>query len=255
MLKTLGIIEASPAATRSTRTDLFRNLPLRRIAGQPLVEWVVRRVTEAQRLDGVIVVLANTAEGKRIASLVPPDMPVFLIDEPDPLSRVVAAMREYQTMAVVRVRVDSPFVDPELIDGLIRAAESERNNDYISYCSSDGRPAVLSRLGIFAEWCRAEALRRADRETTRVADRLDVTRYVYSHPGTFQVRLVPIPAKLDRQDVRLTLNGQEDWDHMEQILDALGSECLNWQRIAGLLDQQPALRQRMAVLNRADRGS
>ena len=255
MLKTLGIIEASPATARSARADLFSSLALRRFAGQLLVEWVVRRVSESQRLDGVIVVLAQTAEGKQIASLVPPDIPVFLSREPDPLSRVVAAIREYKTVAVVRVRVDCPFVDPEQIDGLIRAASSERDCDYISYCSSDGRPAALSRLGIFAEWCRAQALRRADRETKRLADRLDVTRYIYSHPATFQVRLIPIPEKLDRQDVRLTIDGQEDWDHMELILDALGSECLNWQRIAGLLDQQPALRQRMAVLNRADRGS
>jgi spore coat polysaccharide biosynthesis protein SpsF len=254
MLKTLGIIEASSTATRPGRHRLFNNLAFRRLAGQSLVEWVVRRVTEAQRLDGVIVLAEDTAEGKLVASLVPPDIPVFLGSQCDPLSRVVAAIREYHTVSVVRVRVDSPFVDPELIDGLIRAAGTGRDCDYVSYCSSDGRPAVLSKIGIFAEWCRAEALRRADREANRTVDRLDVTRYLYTHPGAFQVRLIPIPEKLDRQDVRLTLDGQEDWDHMEQILDALGSECLNWQRIAGLLDQQPALRRRMAVLNRADRG-
>ena len=66
------------------------------------------------------------------------------------------------------------------------------------------------------------------------------------------MRLIQVPAALDRDDVRLTVEEQEDWEHAEAIFEALGPESLDWQRIAGLLDQQPALRQRMAVLNQAD---
>jgi spore coat polysaccharide biosynthesis protein SpsF (cytidylyltransferase family) len=43
---------------------------------------------------------------------------------------------------------------------------------------------------------------------------------------------------------------EEDWDHAEAIYEALGPERLDWQRIARLLDHQPALRSRMAALNR-----
>ena len=46
----------------------------------------------------------------------------------------------------------------------------------------------------------------------------------------------------------------EDWEHAEAIFDALGPESLDWQGIAGLLEQQPALRQRMALLNREAAG-
>jgi spore coat polysaccharide biosynthesis protein SpsF (cytidylyltransferase family) len=51
--------------------------------------------------------------------------------------------------------------------------------------------------------------------------------------------------------VRLTIGGEEDWEHAQAIYDALGPDEMSWQRIAGLLDQQPELRQRMAVLNRS----
>ena len=54
----------------------------------------------------------------------------------------------------------------------------------------------------------------------------------------------------DREDVRLTIANDEDWDHALAIYEALGPERLDWQRIARLLDHQPALRSRMAVLNR-----
>jgi spore coat polysaccharide biosynthesis protein SpsF (cytidylyltransferase family) len=50
--------------------------------------------------------------------------------------------------------------------------------------------------------------------------------------------------------VRLTIDLDEDWDHALAIYEALGPERLDWQRIARLLDHQPALRSRMAALNR-----
>ena len=37
---------------------------------------------------------------------------------------------------------------------------------------------------------------------------------------------------------------------VQEIFDALGPDSLDWQGIAGLLDQHPALRKRMADLNR-----
>lgn len=252
MLKTLGIVEASCATGRSPQTDHDSRLAMRRLRGQPLVEWVVRRVSEAQRLDGVIVVLAEDRHGEQAAELVPPDIPVFISNRSDPLGRMADAVQKYPTRAVVRVGLECPFIDPALIDGLIRTAERYRNYDYIGFCFGDGRPTALSKLGVFAEWFRAEALRRADHESSSQVDRRSVTRYLYSHPETFQLRLIPIPAQLDRSDVRLTIDGQEDWEHAEQILDALGPEGLDWQRIAGLLDQHPALRKRMASLNRGD---
>ena len=81
-------------------------------------------------------------------------------------------------------------------------------------------------------------------------DREHVTRYLYSHPEKFNLRLIPAPTEIDREDVRLTVDLDEDWDHALAIYEALGPERLDWQRIARLLDHQPALRSRMAALNR-----
>jgi spore coat polysaccharide biosynthesis protein SpsF len=142
-----------------------------------------------------------------------------------------------------------PFVDPELIDRLVRTAGSNTGCDYIGYFLLDGRPAVLSKVGLFAEWCRAEAIERAAKEAKSAADRDEPTRYIYSHPDQFQLRFIPVPATLDRHDVRLAMDVEEDWELAHIIFDALGPEGLDWHRIAALLDQQPWLRERMAVLN------
>jgi spore coat polysaccharide biosynthesis protein SpsF (cytidylyltransferase family) len=76
-----------------------------------------------------------------------------------------------------------------------------------------------------------------------------VTRYLYSHPEQFHVRLVPGPIELDREDLRLTVDLEEDLEHAQAIYEALGPE-VDWQGIAEMLDGQPMLRSRMAQLNR-----
>jgi spore coat polysaccharide biosynthesis protein SpsF len=207
-------------------------------------------VTDCQRLDAVIVATGDEPGGQALAELVPPDVPLFVGSETDVLSRFAAALDRFPAYAVVRVCADNPFVDPVLIDRLVRTADLHPECDYISYCSQSGRPAILSAVGVYAEWCRADALLRAHREATDAADREHVTRYLYSHPERFRVRLIPGPLQLDRDDVRLTVDIEEDWEHAQAIYEALGPEELDWQRIAELLDQQPDLRRRMAVLNR-----
>jgi spore coat polysaccharide biosynthesis protein SpsF len=106
-------------------------------------------------------------------------------------------------------------------------------------------------VGVYAEWIRGSAVRKADRAARDATDRQHVTRYIYSHPEKFQLRLMPAPERIDRDDVRLSLLDDEDWEHALTIYDALGPEGLEWQRIAELLDHQPRLRSRMAALNRA----
>ena len=245
MLKTLGIVQACFGSAR------FRCIVHRKLGGRSLLEWVVRRVTDCMRLDGVIVVACDVAEHRFVRDLVPTDVPVFVGSQPDPLSRFASALEEYPAEAAVRVRADNPFIDPGLIDRLVTTAQEHPNCDYVSYCSRDGRPAILSPVGVYAEWFRSAALRRAARATQSRADREDVTRYIYSHPEKFKLRLIPAPTQIDRDDVRLTVDIEEDWDHALAIFEALGPEAMDWQRIAELLDHQPDLRRRMAALNRA----
>lgn len=243
MLKNLGIVQACFSSPR------LRFNSARKIGGKSVLEWVVRRVTDCQRLDGVIVLTSDAVENHFVSQLVPLDVPVFVSNRPDALGRFVAAIDEYPAESIVRVCADYPFTDPMLIDRLITTAEAHANCDYVSYWSRDGRPAILSPVGMYAEWIRTAALRKAHRKATTPAERSAVTQCLYSHPESFNLRLIPAPTRIDRDDVRLKVDFEEDWEHALTIYEALGPE-LDWQRIADLLDQQPALRRRMASLNR-----
>jgi spore coat polysaccharide biosynthesis protein SpsF len=244
MLKTLGIVEAcfrSPAA---------RARASRKLGGKSVLEWVVRRATDCQQLGGVIVVLSDNPESRSLSKLVPADVPVYAARQSDPLGCLAAALGEYPSEAAVRIGTAYPFVDPQLIDRLVIAAETRAEWDYVGYRSRDGRPAILSPTGVYAEWFRSEALRRAARRTRDPLDREQPTRHLYSHPDKFRIQLIPVPEQIDREDVRLCVDMEEDFDHAVAIFEALGHE-LDYQRIASLLHHQPALRNRMAAINRA----
>jgi spore coat polysaccharide biosynthesis protein SpsF len=215
-----------------------------------LLEWVVRRVTESLLLDQVVIV-TDGEQSELIERLAPANVTVFVGPQPDSLGRVTAAVRHFDADQFVRVPLCCPFVDPELIDRLVCTAAANPACDYIGYFSIDGRPAVLSRVGLFAEWCSARAIVRANSLAKNLDDRANSLQYVFSHAELFQLRFIPIPEKLDRSDVRLTVEADEDWDIAHLIFEALGPDRLDWRRIVGLLDEHPALRERMATLNEA----
>ena len=83
-------------------------------------------------------------------------------------------------------------------------------------------------------------------------ERGDPARFFYSHREIFSVKKIPVPAKLDRDDLRLAIRDEEDWENVEMILEALGPESLDWQYITSLLDRHPTVCQRMAEHNRAE---
>lgn len=245
MTKTLGLVEV-PARHQATR--LVRSLPLRRFGGKSFLEWVVRRVSDCQLLDQVVVLSAEEDESQ-VKRSIPPDVDVLPRDPIDPLASFAAAIKTCGASAVVQVRLENPFVDPSLIDRLVVSAESSGGCDYASYACRERRPALLSRVGLFAEWCGADAIQRASVKATRAEDRQDAARFLHSHPELFQLRLVPVPDALDRHDLRLALHVEEDWDLAHVIYEALGPDGLDWRRITGLLDHQPSIRRRMADLN------
>lgn len=245
MSTTLCIVEV-PAASEQGKSSLAS----RRFANSTLLEWVVRRVTESLLVEQVAVI-SESPQLESLRRVLPPNVWVSTEAHADHLERLAASARAADASTVVRVSIDRPFVDPSLIDRLVCDANAHPGVDYVGYVLEDGRSALQARLGVFAELYRSDAIFRADCLAETAADRADLTRFICSQPDSFRLRLLRAPASLDRPDIRLSIDGDEDWEHANLIFEALGPERLDWQEIAQLLADQPALRERMAVLNDA----
>jgi spore coat polysaccharide biosynthesis protein SpsF len=254
MVTTLAVVEVHPAVEELRPGSPLAGIARRRFGGKSLLEWVVRRVSEAERICGIVVLAGDDSHAKSLCATCPPDARVFHATADDALGRLAEAVRMFPCKGIVRLNVSSPFIDPQLLDRLVAAAVSS-GCDYASFTFSDGRPVIQSKLGVFAEWCHPDAVLRADRLATHWSDRAEATRYLYSRPDLFSLHMLTVPAQLDRDDLRLAIHDEEDWEEVQDILDALGPESLDWQYITALLDRQPTIRARMAQRNRAAAGA
>jgi spore coat polysaccharide biosynthesis protein SpsF (cytidylyltransferase family) len=159
---------------------------------------------------------------------------------------------------IVMLRLDCPLVDPCLLDRLVNAVREEPWVDYATFHSvrdsvDDRLRALLqTQLGLFVEYFSVEALRKLDDRLTNRAERDRFEGQVSAYSDDFKLRLLALPTALDRGDLRFSLRHQDDWAHAEQIVEALGDERLEWQRLVDLLQRQPEWRDRMASLNRAE---
>jgi spore coat polysaccharide biosynthesis protein SpsF len=249
MVSTLAVVEVHPAIEHLPFGSPLAGMARRRFGGKSLLEWVIRRVSDADRIAGIVVLAGDDLFSRQLCEHCPPDARVFFSKASDPLGRLAEVSRSLLGDAIVRLNVSHPFIDPDLIDRLITAAEAS-GCDYATFSLRDGRPVTQSKLGVFAEWCRSLAVQRAHRLATGPADRAEATRYLYSRPDLFSRNMIAVPPRLDRDDMRLAIDDEEDWEELQTILDALGPESLDWQYIASLLDRQPTMRERMADRNR-----
>ncbi len=233
MLKTLGIVKGA------LLTPKQRHHLARRLEGKSVLEWVVRQMTDCLRLDGVVVVADEGSEGDLVRDLTPSDVPVFSTRAEDTLDMLWRTLEKFPKDSCVLIGADWPFLDPTIIDQLVRMADVEQGCDYAAYqfmneIFSAGRP-----YGLFPEWYRSETVR-------KIAGRIDdaIHRQL---PGTFfldnqkdyHVELLPVPAGLDQQDsIRFTFDDESDWDDILDLHDALDLEVLDIQKIGSLLENR-----------------
>ena len=242
---TLGVIEFNAEAYDSESKSQLGALARRRLGNASVLEWVARRVSESLQIDKVVVVAGDGPLSELARQCTPSNITLFVSPESNSLGRLLSAAQKYGAESVVRVCVNNPFIDPVLIDRLVAAAKQDGGCEYVGFADPNGERLDGAR-GMLAEWFSVGAIERACKLGGG-----DGTAAISEQPSLFQSLSIPAPSPLAQQDVRLIIDVEEDWEHAQVIYDALGPESLDWQGITELLYRQPAIRERMAVLNRS----
>jgi 3-deoxy-manno-octulosonate cytidylyltransferase (CMP-KDO synthetase) len=108
-----GIVPARFASTR------LPGKPLARIAGRPLIQYVVERCNKAKSLSGVIV----ATDDARIADVAKKFCRVEMTrsDHPSGSDRIAEVAARLSCDAIVNIQGDEPLIDPEVIDAVADA--------------------------------------------------------------------------------------------------------------------------------------
>ncbi|MHC2070385.1 glycosyltransferase family protein [Bremerella sp. T1] len=253
-MKNLAIVQiddeiALAPGTPTSSGILPSKLAARKLNSAPLVEWLVRRISEAELVDGIVVVMPDTQAYHDLAGLIPLDIPCHFSKKETPLARLADASKVYPSEAIVRVPLETPFCDPILIDQLLITAQRHGEKDYIGYNLEDGCPASQSSIGLFSEWIRSSALAKANAEVKANEDAYRVDTSFLNYPEMFSLEMLPVPDSLNRGDLRFSVSNDEDWEELLAIVDALGADALQWQDVVRIIDTQPTIRNRMAQRN------
>ncbi len=186
------------------------------LGGRPVLEWVVSRLRDSRELAGVVVATSDDPSDDPVAEAAP----ARVVRGPlaDVLGRYAIAARELEFEGLVRITADCPLIDPAVVDEVVaawRASEAD-------YVANVIEPRTFP-VGMDTEVVSTAALLAADAEATELYDREHVTPFVRSRPERFPQRGVTLDPP--RPDVRLTLDTQEDLEHLRAVVAATGPEA------------------------------
>ncbi|MER3521212.1 MAG: hypothetical protein C4317_02935 [Acidimicrobiia bacterium] len=199
-------LEERPLIGIQARTGSTR-LPGKTIAklgSQTVLEWVVQRARAASLHSGVFVLTSSETSDDVICE-VANYLGVECVrgSEDDVLSRFMNLLRLKCPPAVVRITADCPFVDPKVIDAVIKAWWHQGNRaDYASNTLKRTFPD-----GLDVEVVSTEALARVN-SVARGIHREHVTSYITAFPESF--RCISVELNVDCSWARVTLDTAED---------------------------------------------
>ncbi|MCL1928657.1 MAG: NTP transferase domain-containing protein [Treponema sp.] len=144
--------------------------------------------------------------------------------EDDVLARYCIAIRRYSPDLVIRATADNPFVFADAAETLAM----ETTTLQADYAGHTGLP-----YGAGVEVVKAEALLKAERESTEKKEREHVCPYLYNHPELFNLHLPLAPVKWQGSNIRLTVDTHEDYLYAQKLYRLLREETACPERYCG----------------------
>ena len=206
---------------------------LAQLGDRPLLAQVVNRASQAQLLSTVLVATSTSQSDDAIKDFCEARaIRCFRGNEDDVLDRYYQAAKFAQADVVVRLTADCPFLDPAVIDKVVR--EFTRSNcDYVANILVCTYPD-----GLDTEVFSFPVLERAWREAKLNSEREHVTPYM-RNPNLF--RLKNVTHSEDLSALRWTVDEPRDLEFARAIYSRFGSRPFEMNDVLKLLREQPEL--------------
>jgi glutamate-1-semialdehyde 2,1-aminomutase len=222
----VAIVQARLGSTR------FPNKVMRQLAGMPMIELLLLRLSRSQRIDRIILATSASSENRALSEHVrSAGFDVFEGSEKDVLDRFYRAARAVNAQTVIRITGDCPLVDPQIVDRVIdRFYESGAD-----YASNNDPPTFPDGLDV--EVFRFSLLERAHLEASSDAEREHVTVFMRRHHSLKKVNL---PHSEDLSNERWTVDEPEDFEVVNRIVEHFSpNRHFTWQEVMDLRGAHP----------------
>jgi len=231
MGRTVAIIQARMGSLR------LPGKVLRDIAGQTMLERVVRRVQRSGLIDDTVVATSTSpADDEIVMACELLGVAFTRGSEEDVLDRYRAAAAAHGAEVCVRVCADSPLIDAGVCDRAVAALRDAQGG--ADYASNKVEPSFP--LGLDVEAFTTAALERAWQGARDPYERSHVTVHLRGKPESY--RLVAVRDVVDRHAWRWTVDTAEDLEFVRQIfLRFDGRNDFGYMDVVKLIEQEPGL--------------
>ena len=199
------------------------------LCGYPMIWHIFQRASLCKNVDKVVVVTSEDASDDRLSSFcMNNNIEVFRGDLKNVLSRFTGVIKKYKCDYFVRITGDCPLIHPQFIDKQIEALKFF-NADFIRLSSSS---AVLEGQLVQSSL----SLLKAEKEIEKLSDLEHVgSQYFAVNINKFRVVKFSVPKAMSRNDLKITVDEEEDYLMMSKLYDELYSgvpicliEAMEW---------------------------
>ncbi|MDR3110395.1 MAG: NTP transferase domain-containing protein [Planctomycetaceae bacterium] len=247
MLKTLGIVKGAHLTERQ-----IQHLN-RRLGGRSFLDWVVRQLKSCYQISDVVVTTDRSIGGETIRRLIPGDVESYVSNGEDSLACVVDTLKKFQAESCVFIGADWPFLDPIVVDELVRAATQDPNCDYAAYQFVNETFGNDRNYGLFPEYYRTKTLLDINPATKDPLYRSLLGTLFLENQRKYKIELLPAPWWLDYGKIRTIVSGEAGWEVLVTIYETLkdSERCCNIEQVSKLLQNHPGLLDRVAFEKQA----
>lgn len=190
--------------------------------GAPIIEWVLRRLQRAAKLDAIVLATSERDENQVLVDAAERiGVSAFQGSEDDVLGRFVEAAKLAGAETVVRVCADNPLIAPEAVDVLVEGFQRSGADYAFNHVPrmDNGWPD-----GLGAEVLSFGTLDAIAARATAPAQREHVTAYIWDHAEEYDILAVPCPQAWLAPDasVRLDVDRPEDLARMNAAFAGAG---------------------------------
>ncbi|MBI3631445.1 MAG: glycosyltransferase family protein [Candidatus Staskawiczbacteria bacterium] len=224
------IIQARMGASRLPGKVLMK------IGKKTVLQWVVERIKMVPSVDGIIVATSDKKQDDLIEKFCKKNnIECFRGSEDDVLSRYFEASKVCGADIILRITADCPFVDPVIIEEIIKIHLKNKND-----CTMNNTGSSYPR-GSDVELFNFKSLEIAYLKAKKKYQREHVSPYIYEHPNLFKVEILEAKGMLNRPTYRFCLDTKEDLAEIRKIYSLLSKEKkeINTINIIKLLDAHP----------------
>jgi spore coat polysaccharide biosynthesis protein SpsF len=211
--KVVATIEARMTSSRLPGKVLLSAM------GEPMLAHLVRRLKAVPSIDAIVIATTvNTSDQPIVDFAHAAGVGCFRGSESNVMSRVLGAAESAGADVIVEITGDCPIIDPDIVEQTIRMF-FHHSVDYMSNAVIRSYPDGMD-VQVFSR----ESLRTASERTDNPRDLEHVSRYIYQHPNEYRIGHLVAPPSLHWPELGLTLDEEDDYLLLKQIIEALGQD-------------------------------